>query len=184
MYIVSRGAQTSFLNCARQVKKNLPFPWAEAASSAIYKSKSRFQGCEGTPAFISAKSLILPDFPAHSHVVRTSPAPSDFKVAPMAGICRVRLVLFGFFCFFFAFRRRFTIITRLSREDSLRVGAEKNPHASGEDSRRRTEPSRADCRVHGCCGKISQQNRVIEEYDNESSLLFSRPESRQMLRAV
>lgn len=59
----------------------------------MYKSKSRFQGCEGTPAFISAKSLILPDFPAHSHVVRTSPAPPDFKVAPMAGICRVA---FGF----------------------------------------------------------------------------------------
>lgn len=55
----------------------------------MYKSRSRFQGCEVTPVFISAKNCILPDFPAHSQAVRTSPAPSDFKVAPMAGICGV-----------------------------------------------------------------------------------------------
>lgn len=53
----------------------------------MYKSRSRFQGCEGTSAFIRAKIRILPDLPTHSQAVRTSPAPSDFKVAPMAGIC-------------------------------------------------------------------------------------------------
>ncbi|GAA6101131.1 uncharacterized [Tachysurus ichikawai] len=144
----------------------------------MYKSRSRFQGCEVTPVFISKKNLILPDFPAHSQAVRTSPASSDFKVAPMAGICGV--VSGGFV----ASRRMFTIIRWFSREDLLRVGAEKNPLASGADSRRRTEPSRADCGVHGCCWRISQQNGGMKDSDNASFVFISGTGSRQTLHAV
>lgn len=107
-------------------------PFAEAASSPIYKSSTRLQWCACTPAFIRAKIRIpSPFLQAHSGLLASPVAPSRFEAAVMAG-------------FFFSGLAG-TIVLRWSKKgDSHGVGAEKNPNAWRRlGSRSWTEPCHA-----------------------------------------
>lgn len=156
----------------------------------MYTSRSRFQGCEGSPAVISATSPV--GSPPRAQPVRTSPAPSGGKVAPMAGIyslvrcsgccCCSCVCLCACVC---ALRRRFTLLSHGFHGKSRFASALRKIPT-------RRERARAGGLNHlaqtagfaDAAGRISQHNRVIAHWENESAGGSSCTLSRQMGAAV